>query len=133
MSAALLAEAPVIPGCEGGSTDVVQTRLLPVARTAAWRAWTTPAVRAIWWGDSPEIDVIEAVEPVWLVFRSTTLAPGGRRLEQTASVTFVQLGDQTHIALHSETATQRSAADADSSAAVWRKRLSDLNAGLAAE
>jgi len=102
MSASVLA-GPAFPNAPAAmAREFVHTRLVAGNRESAWRAWTDPLERARWSAGSPlDGAIIESVEPVWLVLGVHTELGGGVNSMERSSVTFVQLGDRTHVAVHS--------------------------------
>ena len=102
MSAAVFAAPAFNSASTSATREFVHTRLVAGSRESAWRAWSDPSQRARWTAGGPfEGGIIESVEPVWLVFGGRTELDGRMNAMERASVTFVQLGDRTHVAVHS--------------------------------
>ena len=123
MSAALLESRAAL--LDERSRDFVHTVLAETDRATAFTAWTNPFKRMNWWGEAFGGVVLEAVEPVWLVLTCRSAVIGGETIEEQASVTFVQLGERTHIALHATVAHGQPNRYAPNEAA-WRRRLQEL-------
>jgi uncharacterized protein YndB with AHSA1/START domain len=122
--------APAFTGAAPASArEFIHTRLVAGNREAVWRAWTDRSERVRWTAGSPfEGAIIESVEPVWLVFGGRTELDGGVSAMERASVTFVQLGDRTHVAVHSVVQFPAEPREADFRRldSAWDERLDGL-------